>query len=174
MKINFDKIKNEIKIPLISFSIVFTITLVAVFLADLIYTPKKMVKRGYEIKFSKNGQVKKKKVEKVDIMALLKNADIDRGKKIFRKCASCHNIAKGSGNKVGPNLHAVVNRRKGSISSFTYSQALKAKGGIWDVESLNQFLLKPRNYIAGTKMAFSGLRKPKDRADVIKYLKSQK
>ena len=115
-----------------------------------------------------------KKVEKpVDLAELMKLADLDRGAKIFKKCASCHNILKGEGAKVGPNLNGVVGRMKGSMAGFTYSGAMKEKGGIWDRESINQFITKPKEYISGTKMAFPGLKKPQDRADVILYLEKQ-
>ena len=100
-------------------------------------------------------------------------ADIDRGAKIFKKCASCHNVGKGEGAKVGPGLYGVVNRAKGVFAGFSYSEALKAKGGVWDRASINQFITKPKDYLPGTKMAFAGLKKPQDRADVILYLEKQ-
>jgi len=140
----------------------------------LLYHEKTLKKRGYEIEISATGKRVVREVKVVDLKTALKTADFDRGKKIFRKCASCHNIKKGAGAKVGPNLWGIVNRKKGASAGFSYSKALLAKGGRWDLESINSFITKPRNYIAGTKMAFGGLKKPQDRADVILYLKSQK
>ena len=103
----------------------------------------------------------------------MKIADYDRGAKIFKKCASCHNIIKGEGAKVGPNLYQVVGRARASSFGFAYSEAIKAKGGAWDRDSINQFITKPKDYLPGTKMAFPGLKKPQDRADVILYLDKQ-
>ena len=104
----------------------------------------------------------------------MQTADENRGAKIFKKCASCHTIKKGEPARVGPNLFGVVNRQKASFSGFSYSKAMSEKGGSWDIESINQFITKPKDYIAGTKMAFGGLKKPQDRADIILFLQKQK
>lgn len=146
----------------------------AVLLADLLYSPKEMKKRGYEVKFASNGKVVKKVEKKVDIAALIKSADINRGAKVFRKCATCHNVAKGAKNKVGPNLYRIVGRMKASVSGFSYSKAMKNKGGKWGYNELSAFLKKPKNYVPGTKMGFAGLKKAKDRADVIAYLENKR
>ena len=146
----------------------------ATIIADLFYQPKIVKKRGYEIEMALDGKPVAKKVEKViDLAELMKIADIDRGAKIFKKCASCHNAGKGEGAKVGPGLYGVVGRAKGIFAGFSYSDAMKNKGGIWDQASINQFITKPRDYLTGTKMAFAGLKKPQDRADVILYLESK-
>lgn len=168
------KFNDQLKYQAVSLGLVVAIALFAVFGAELLYNPKEMVKRGYKIEFSEDGKVVKKKKKIVDIATLMASADAKKGEKIFKKCASCHNIVRGGANKVGPNLYGVVGRMKGVVSSFTYSQAMKQKGGRWDRKSLNLFLLKPKNYVPGTKMGFSGLRKDKDRADVIKYLESKR
>jgi cytochrome c len=144
-------------------------------LADLLYRPKISKKRGFEIEIAADGKVVAKKEQKiVDLSELMKLADATRGEKIFKKCASCHNIQKGEGAKVGPNLYGVVGRAKASFAGFAYSDALKAKGGIWDRDSISQFITKPKDYISGTKMAFAGLKKPQDRADVILYLEKNR
>lgn len=143
--------------------------------ASLLYQPKKTVKRGFEIVLSANGKPIAPKEEKpVDIASLMKFANVDKGAKIFKKCASCHNIGKGEAAKVGPNLFAIVGRKKASMLGFSYSEGLKTKGGNWDIESINQFITKPKDFISGTKMAFPGLKKPQDRADLILYLQQQK
>ncbi len=150
------------------------ITVFAISFSELLYREKPIFKRGYKIEIGSDGKVVPKKVEKpVDLTELMKLADFDRGAKIFKKCASCHNNIKGEGAKVGPNLYGVVGRVKGSSAGFTYSDSLKAKGGVWDREAINLFIAKPKDYIAGTKMAFPGLKKPQDRADVILYLEKQ-
>ena len=131
-------------------------------------------KRGFFIEFATDGKPVVKPAEKIpDLSELLASADFSRGEKIFKKCASCHNINQGEGAKVGPNLYAVIGRKKGSMAGFSYSEALIAKGGVWNSEEVNQFITKPKNYIAGTKMAFAGLKKPQDRADVILYLQKK-
>ncbi len=172
-----DKLKGLIekfKLPFFSGLSVLALILFSVFSAELLYNPKEMIKRGYRVEFSKSGKVIKKEKKEVDIAVLMKKADASEGKKIFRKCASCHNIEKGLGHKIGPNLFGVVGKKKGVASGFTYSKAMKEKGGKWNIEALNKFLKKPRDYVLGTKMGFSGLRKGEDRANVIKYLESKR
>ena len=146
----------------------------AIITTDLSYRPKTMKKRGYEIELSLDGKPVVKKAEKiVDLAELMKIADLNRGEKIFKKCSSCHNIGKNEGAKVGPGLYGVVGRVKGTFAGFSYSDALKNKGGIWDKQAINDFITKPKDYIHGTKMAFAGLKKAQDRADVILYLEKK-
>ena len=108
--------------------------------------------------------------EKVDITALMALGDVASGEKIFKKCAACHSIIKGGKNKIGPALYNVVGRQVGEVSDYKYSKALAKYDKSWTIEELNGFLLKPAKWIKGTKMAYAGLRKEKDRASVIKYL----
>ena len=108
--------------------------------------------------------------EKVDIAALMSSGDEASGEKIFKKCAACHSIVKGGKNNIGPALYNVVGRQVGGVSDYKYSKALAEYGKSWTLEELNGFLLKPSKWIKGTKMAYAGLRKEKDRASVIKYL----
>ncbi|WP_425101157.1 c-type cytochrome [Tropicibacter sp. S64] len=99
--------------------------------------------------------------------------DPDAGEKVFRKCKACHAIGEGAENKVGPELNGIVGRQVGHEPDFSYSDAMKAKGAdgtVWDAESLMAFLEKPKDYVPGTKMAFAGLRKEEERADVVAYL----
>jgi len=106
------------------------------------------------------------------ILSMLADADIVRGQKISRACAACHNFEKGGPNGVGPNLWGVVGRDKGAHAGFAYSDGMKAKGGVWSYDQLNQFLWKPKAFVAGTKMTFIGLKKAKDRAAVIAWLRT--
>jgi len=108
--------------------------------------------------------------EKIDIAALMAMGDMASGEKIFKKCAACHSIAKGGKNNIGPALYNVVGRQIGAISDYKYSKALSEYGKKWSFEELNGYLIKPAKWIKGTKMAFAGLRKEKDRASVIMYL----
>jgi cytochrome c len=108
--------------------------------------------------------------EKIDITALMAMGDLDTGKKVFKKCAACHSINMGGKNKIGPALYNVVGRAVGSVTSFKYSKSLASYGKEWTFEELNGFLIKPATWIKGTKMAYAGLKKEKDRASVIMYL----
>ena len=107
---------------------------------------------------------------KTDIAALMAMGDLATGEKVFKKCAACHSIAKGGKNAIGPALYNVVSRKVGSIDDYKYSKALSEYGKEWTFEELNGYLIKPAKWIKGTKMAFAGLRKEKDRASVILYL----
>jgi cytochrome c len=108
--------------------------------------------------------------EKIDITALMAMGDLATGEKVFKKCAACHSIVKGGKNNIGPALYNVVGRQTGGISDYKYSKALSSHGKEWTFEELNGYLIKPAKWIKGTKMAFAGLRKEKDRASVILYL----
>ena len=105
-----------------------------------------------------------------DIMILLASASIADGQKVFKKCAACHSIAKGGGNKIGPSLWAVLGRQAGSISDYKYSKAMTLHAKPWSFEEMNGFLTKPKDWIKGTKMSFAGLKNEKDRAAVILYM----
>ena len=113
----------------------------------------------------------KKKEPLAPIVGLLASADAAAGKKVFAKCKACHQVAKDGKNAIGPNLWNIVNANRGAVAGFAYSDALKSKEGNWSYESLNAFLAKPKDYIKGTKMSFAGLKKVKDRANVVAYLR---
>ena len=108
--------------------------------------------------------------EKIDIAMLMAMGDVDIGEKVFKKCAACHSIVKDGKNNIGPALYNVVGRKTGAITDYKYSKALASYEKKWTFEELNGYLIKPAKWIKGTKMAFAGLRKEKDRASVIKYL----
>tara|TARA_B110000438_G_scaffold150962_1_gene145056 strand:- start:124 stop:654 length:531 start_codon:yes stop_codon:yes gene_type:complete len=105
-----------------------------------------------------------------NIMALFASTSSADGAKIFKKCAACHSIAQGGGNKIGPALWSVLGRKVGSVSDYKYSKAMAAHGKIWTFEEMNGFLIKPKDWIKGTKMSFAGLKNAKERAAVILYM----
>ena len=109
----------------------------------------------------------------VDIKALLAMGTLEHGKKVFKKCTACHVVAKGGKNKIGPVLYGVLGRQSAAISDYKYSKALIAHAKTWSYEEMNLYLIKPQAHIKGTKMAFAGLRKEKDRASVILYMNSK-
>jgi cytochrome c len=106
------------------------------------------------------------------IVGLLASADAAAGNKVATKCRACHDTKKDGKNKIGPNLWNVVNAKRGAVAGFAYSKALTEKPGAWSYESLNAFIAKPKDYVAGTKMSFAGINKVKDRANLIAYLRS--
>tara|TARA_B100001121_G_scaffold213267_1_gene186853 strand:+ start:62 stop:601 length:540 start_codon:yes stop_codon:yes gene_type:complete len=143
-------------------------------LSDVIFYVEKPEKPGYEVEIDQVtttlAATESLTEEKVDIAALMALGDVVSGEKIFKKCAACHSINKGGKNNIGPALYNVVGRKVGGIEGYKYSKALAAYDKEWTFEELNGFLIKPAKWIKGTKMAYAGLRKEKDRASVIKYL----
>ena len=144
-------------------------------LSDIIFYVEKPETPGYSVEIEQtttlNTVVSSETTEeKVDIAALISMGDLATGEKVFKKCAACHSIVKGGKNNIGPALYNVVGRQVGAVNDYKYSKALSGYGKEWTFEELNGYLLKPAKWIKGTKMAFAGLRKEKDRASVILYL----
>ena len=159
-------------------AIILALLLAAAFskIADMAVHPDFPEELAYKIEIPEGG-TSNAQAEEVDIFEvlpeitpMLASADIVKGEKLFKKCASCHTFNKGGENKVGPAMWGIVNRTKASSKGFAYSGALANFGGDWSVEELNKFLLKPKKYVPGTKMNFNGLKKDQDRADLIKWL----
>ena len=109
-------------------------------------------------------------LESEDIMAIFASVSASDGAKIFKKCAACHSIAQGGKNKIGPALWGVIGRKAGSVSDYKYSKAMAAYAKPWSFEEMNGFLIKPKEWIKGTKMSFAGLKDAKERAAIILYM----
>ena len=143
-------------------------------LSNFIFHVEKPKTPGYAVEVEEatnvSSSTKTVVVDKIDIAALMAMGDINLGKKVFKKCAACHSIIKGGKNNIGPALYNVVGRKVGIVADYKYSKALSSYDKEWTFEELNGYLIKPAKWIKGTKMAFAGLRKEKDRASVIKYL----
>ena len=143
-------------------------------LSDVIFHVEKPKIPGYAVEVEAVAKASisssSSETEKIDIAALMALGDLATGEKVFKKCAACHSIIKGGKNNIGPALYNVVGRQVGAVNDYKYSKALSGYGKEWTFEELNGYLLKPAKWIKGTKMAFAGLRKEKDRASVILYL----
>ena len=147
-------------------------------LSDVIFHVEKPEKSAYKIEgvelaSSSDVNTEVKEVVQLDIKEILAMGNLAHGEKVFKKCSACHLVAKGGKNKIGPALYGIVGKDSAVSEGYSYSKAMKAHGKSWSFEELNAYLLKPQSYIKGTKMAFAGLRKDKDRASVILYLNSQ-
>jgi cytochrome c len=148
--------------------------LLAVHIASgAIFSPATPAKAGYEI------EVKAEQpghggaaapAKEVPIAQLLASASAEQGAQSARVCLTCHNMAKGQGNKVGPDLYGIVGRAVATVPGFNFSAALKAKGGTWTFDTLNPWLANPRGDVPGTLMTFGGVASAKQRADIIAYL----
>ena len=158
-------------------SIVLAVILVLVInkITDVIYYVEKPEKSAYQVTVTTTASTTttEKNSEDIDpgnIMTLFASTSVDDGTKVFKKCAACHSIAQGGGNKIGPTLWGVLGRKTGSISDYKYSKAMAAHGKTWSFDEMNSFLIKPKDWIKGTKMSFAGLKNAKDRAAVILYM----
>ena len=98
-------------------------------------------------------------------------ADLENGEAKFAVCKSCHTLNQGGENMAGPNLYGVFGRKAGSLAGFTYSDGLKALGVTWDAQKIDQWIKGPAAMVSGTKMTYLGMENPKDRVDVVAYLK---
>ncbi len=172
--VHFKKIKmDSFEINKIIAAILVTVLLVFGIgkISEIIFHTEKPDVQGYRVEIKADTSADQTKAEnQIDISVLLALGDIDHGKSVFKKCVACHSIAQDGGNKIGPKLYNVVGRTVGSVSDYKFSKALASYGKEWTFEELNGFLIKPSKWIKGTKMAFAGLKKEKDRASVLLYL----
>lgn len=145
-------------------------------ITDLVYYVEKPEQSSYQVATvtnssdATNTQSNSNNSESKNIMAIFASTSVSDGEKVFKKCAACHSISKGGGNKIGPALYGILGRNAGSNSDYKYSKAMSAYGKAWSFEEMNGFLLKPKEWIKGTKMSFAGLKNAKDRAAVILFM----
>ena len=159
-------------------SIVFAVILVLGInkITDVIFYVEKPEKSAYQVanvdtdSNTTSAEISSVSSEPGDIMALFASTNAAEGAKIFKKCAACHSIAEGGANKIGPALWGVLGRPAGSVPGYKYSKAMAAYGKDWSFKEMNGFLIKPKDWIKGTKMAFAGLINAEDRAAVILYM----
>ena len=145
-------------------------------ITDIIYHVEKPEKSAYQVASSTTvdstnaSETNSENLESESIMALFASVSATDGAKVFSKCKACHSIAKDGGNKIGPALWGVIGRNAGAVTDYKYSKAMLAHGKKWSFEEMNGFLIKPKEWVQGTKMSYAGLKDAKDRAAVILYM----
>lgn len=162
-------------------SIVFAIILVLGInkVADVIFYIEKPEKSAYQVTnvatvaSTTSSETSSVSSESGNIMALFASTSAAEGAKVFKKCAACHSIAEGGGNKIGPALWGVLGRPAGSVPGYKYSKAMAEHGKNWSFKEMNGFLIKPKDWIKGTKMSFAGLKKANERAAVILFMNTK-
>ncbi len=143
--------------------------------AEGLFHPHKPAKPGYDIAVQETAgpgvaQAAAGPVDPIEVR--LASASIEKGANAAKKCLACHDFSKGGPNKVGPNLWGIVDANKAHLGNFAYTGGMKGMGGNWTLDDLDKFLANPRGLVKGTSMAFAGISRPNERADVIAYLNS--
>ena len=144
-------------------------------IANVIYSVEKPEKAAYQVASVTNEnttstETSSENLETGDIMSLFASVSLSDGEKTFKKCAACHTIKNGGANNIGPALYNVLGRQSGSLTDYKYSKGMIAYGKKWSAQEMDGFLENPKAWIKGTKMAYAGLKNPKERAALILYL----
>ena len=148
------------------------------FISYLLINPEMLAENAYPVEGLMSAETEMaeaadEEAEPESVLPLLASADAVAGEKVVKKCTACHTLDQGGANKIGPNLWNIVGRSIASADGYSYSGDLEGKSGeSWTYEHLDGFLHKPKDWAPGTKMSFAGLKKIKDRADLIVYLRS--
>ncbi len=163
---------NSFEINKIITAILFTVLIIYGIgkISDIIFDVKEQNIVAYKVETPEGSAVQASSKSSIDISAFLANGDVKHGEKVFKKCAACHSVAQGGGNKIGPKLWNVMFRPVASVTDYKYSKALLDYKKEWSWEEMNGFLIKPSKWIKGNKMGFAGLKDERDRASVILYL----
>jgi len=145
--------------------------------AEKIYEPEIPAKPGYVVEGvvetpAAGGAAAPAEEAMPDWGTELAKADVAAGKTISGRCEQCHDTSSAKTNKIGPALYGVVGRPRATVAGFSYSAAMKGKGGSWTFDELFKFLKSPGAYIPGTKMSFAGLSKAQDRINLIAFLRT--
>ncbi|HEV2532952.1 cytochrome c family protein [Phenylobacterium sp.] len=114
-----------------------------------------------------------KKQAVAQLPAPYNTGDLDNGEAKFAVCKSCHTLAPGGPDMTGPNLGGLFGRKVATKAGYAYSDPLKAQSFTWDAAHLDTWLTDPKAMVPNTKMTFPGFKDPKDRIDVIAYLKAE-
>lgn len=167
-------LKNKIAAAFIAGGLIAGVT---GFVSHLVYQPHPIAKNSFQIAegVSNNdgaGGGAPSSATAGDIKGILASASEAEGQNSAKKCGACHSFEKGGIAKAGPNLHGIIGRKVASAPGFAYSEAMVAKGGNWDYDAMNKFLFDPKGDVKGTKMGFAGVKDDKERANLIKYLRS--
>ncbi len=143
-------------------------------IAGIVFAPHKPAVPGFDLPSAEPasaGGAAAAPVADEPIAVRLAKADPAKGEKAVGACKACHTFEKGGPNKIGPHLYDVYARPKAGVEGFAYSAAMKGKSGEkWEAEQLDGFLKNPKAYMPGTIMAFAGMGRPDQRADVVAYL----
>ncbi|MFI4983925.1 MAG: c-type cytochrome [Rickettsiales bacterium] len=174
MKENFEFDKLVLAIALSIFTVVFSINV-----GGFLYRVERIPPvKGYVVEIvnaTAGSEAPRELPAVIQIGKILAAANVEAGKQIFNKCAICHTGGKGEPNKVGPNLWGIISRQTAQMPGFAYSPAMEklgSEGHKWTYEELYRYLFSPKKHVPGTKMAFAGLKKDEDRANLIVYLRT--
>lgn len=162
---------------LAAFLVAGIIGMLAWFVTEKLYTPAMLAENAYKIEVTGSAMAADAPAaatgpEPID--GLMTTASLEQGEKVGKVCASCHSFGSGEPHRIGPNLFGIFGNKTAHAGDYPYSDGMKAKNGTWNAETLNKFLWNPKKDVPGTKMTFAGIKKPEDRAALIKWLQSLK